>query len=79
MLRWRRRRPSSLRHGNPAKTLARRGSIWYGDGHITLDLGARGGRQCCGTEMEIRPIPPGSLPPFGDASRGGVEPPRSPH
>lgn len=41
MLRWRRRRPSSLRHGNPAKTLARRGSIWYGDGHITLDLGVR--------------------------------------
>lgn len=28
-----------------------------------LDLGARGGRQCCGTEMEMRPIPAGLLPP----------------
>ena len=60
--RWRRRRPFSLRHGNPAKTLARRGSIWYGDGHITLDLGVRGGRQCYSTEMEMCPIPAGLLP-----------------
>ena len=74
----RRSRLSSLRHGNPAKTLARQGFIWYGDGHIALDLEVRGGRQCYGTEMEMCPIPAGPFPPFGDASRGGVGPPPSP-
>ena len=59
-----RRREPPAEARNPLKTLARQKALCYGTVQIVFDLGARGGRQCCGTEMEMRPIPAGLLPPL---------------